>query len=174
MSHSPGRSDSSAEVKEKEIGYVDHLEKGPQIKTKGLTDEERQWLSNIDPKEANRIYHKVDRRLVPMLALLYLIAHLDRANIGNVKIEGLEASLGMTGSDYNIALVIFFIPYILCEVPSNMLLSKFKRPSVYIGILVTCWGTIMTLSGTTGSFAGLLVTRFLIGVFEAGFFPGAM
>lgn len=80
----------------------------------------------------------------------------------------------MTGNDYNIALVVFFIPYVLCEVPSNMLLSKFSRPSYYIGILVTCWGVMMTLSGITQSFAGLCVTRFLIGFFEAGFFPGAM
>lgn len=78
MAHSPSRSDSDVEVKEKEIDAVTHLENGPPPKTKGLTEEERLWLSNIDPKEANRIYHKVDRRLVPMLAALYLIAHLDR------------------------------------------------------------------------------------------------
>jgi hypothetical protein len=48
-----------------------------------------------------------------MLALLYLVSHLDRANIGNAKIEGLEASLGMAGVDYNIAVAIFFVPYIL-------------------------------------------------------------
>ncbi|KAF2211028.1 hypothetical protein CERZMDRAFT_44134 [Cercospora zeae-maydis SCOH1-5] len=174
MAHSPSRSDSDIEVKEKEVDAIDHVENGPPPKTKGMTDEERLWLSRVDPEQASRIYHKVDKRLVPMLALLYLIAHLDRANIGNAKIEGLEDDLGMTGNDYNIALVVFFIPYVLCEVPSNMILSKFKKPSVYIGILVTCWGAIMTLSGVTSSFAGLLVTRFLIGVFESGFFPGAM
>lgn len=80
----------------------------------------------------------------------------------------------MTGNDYNIALMVFFVPYVLCEVPSQLLLSKFQKPSFYIGILVTCWGTVMTLSGVTSSFAGLLVTRFLIGVFESGFFPGAI
>lgn len=55
--------------------------------TPGITDEEREWLASLDVKEQNRIFHKVDIRLVPMLALLYLIAHLDRANIGNAKIE---------------------------------------------------------------------------------------
>ena len=80
----------------------------------------------------------------------------------------------MHGSDYNVAVSLFFIPYILCEVPSNMILAKFKRPSVYIGILVTCWGTMVTMSGVVGSFAGLCVTRFLVGLFEAGFFPGAV
>ena len=55
-----------------------------------------------------------------------------------------------------------------------MLLGKFKRPSVYIGILVTSWGLVVTFSGLTKSFAGLAVTRFLIGVFEAGLFPAAV
>jgi MFS family permease len=80
----------------------------------------------------------------------------------------------MKGSDYNIAVSVFFIPYILCEIPSNMLLAKFRRPSLYIGIIVTCWGSIVALTGCVGSFAGLCVTRFLVGTFEAGFFPGAV
>jgi hypothetical protein len=53
----------------------------------------------------------------------------------------------MTGTDYNVALMMFFIPYVLFEVPSNILLAKFKKPSQYMGILVLCWGSIMTLMG---------------------------
>jgi len=87
------------------------LEKTPQESTLhveelmrgGLTEEDAQFLHDMPLKEQNRIYHKVDVRLVPMLALLYLISHIDRANIGNAKIEGLEKSLGMTGTDYNVA-----------------------------------------------------------------------
>jgi hypothetical protein len=52
-------------------------------------------------------------RLVPMLAVLYLISHLDRANIGNAKIEGLVKDLGLTGIQWNIVLSIFFVPYVL-------------------------------------------------------------
>ena len=85
---------------------------------------------------------------------------------GNAKIEGLEKSLGMTGTDYNVALAIFFVPYVLCEVPSNMLLTKFKRPSLYIGVLIFLWGIVMTLSGVVQSFGGLVATRFFLGLFE--------
>jgi hypothetical protein len=81
---SPTRSSSDLDVKEKAVEAIEVVVPGQH---KAVTDEERAWLANIDPKEQNRIYHKVDRRLVPMLALLYLIAHLDRANIGNAKIE---------------------------------------------------------------------------------------
>lgn len=59
-----------------------------------------------------------------------------------------------------------FIPYVLLEVPSNILLKKFKRPSTYIGILATCWGIVMTLTGVVQNFAGLMVVRILLGIFE--------
>lgn len=72
----------------------------------------------------------------------------------------------MTGTDYNVALAIFFVPYVLCEVPSNMLLAKFERPSVYIGILIFLWGIVMTLSGVVQNFGGLVATRFFLGLFE--------
>jgi MFS family permease len=94
----------------------------------------------------------------------------------------------MKGEDYNIALFMFFIPYILLEVPSNMILKKL-RPSVWISAIMFCWGTfpvsprqapylslllgIITIcQGVTQSFVGLVVCRVLLGVFEAGFFPG--
>lgn len=77
--------------------HVEELMRG------GLTADDAQFLHDMPLEEQSRIYHKVDVRLVPMLALLYLVAHLDRANIGNAKIEGLEKSLGMTGTDYNVA-----------------------------------------------------------------------
>lgn len=69
---------------------------------------------------------------------------------------------------------LFFIPYILLEVPSNAVLKRFKRPSVYLGILVVSWGIVMTLTGVVKNFAGLVVTRIFLGITEAGFFPGAV
>lgn len=59
-----------------------------------------------------------------------------------------------------------FVPYVLFEVPSNILLKRFKRPSMYLGILTTCWGTIMTCTGLVQNFGGLMTTRVLLGIFE--------
>lgn len=109
---------------------------------------------------------QVDIRLVPMLAVLYLIAHIDRANIGNAKIEGMVEELNMTGYQYNTILAVFFIPYVLFEVPSNILLKKWGRPSWYLGTLITIWGVIMTLTGIVKNYGGLMTTRILLGVFE--------
>jgi len=105
---------------------------------------------------------------------LYLVSFIDRANIGNAKIEGLLPDLHMTGKQYNIALAIFFIPYTLAEVPSNAILHLFARPSVFMGILVTAWGLIVMCHGFVHDFAQLCGLRILLGLFEAGFFPGAI
>ncbi|KAK4235575.1 major facilitator superfamily domain-containing protein [Achaetomium macrosporum] len=140
----------------------------------GLSPEDAEFLANFSDEKKKKVMWKIDLRLIPMLLSLYLIAYLDKTNIGNAKIEGLLHSLNMTGDQYNIALSIFFIPYVLGEVPSNMLLKNFKHPSYYLGMLVLLWGIIMTCTGFVQNFSGLVAVRFLLGLFEAGFFPGAI
>ncbi|WQF84035.1 Putative major facilitator superfamily, MFS transporter superfamily [Colletotrichum destructivum] len=157
-----------------------HLEKVPEaidvngFRVFGLSPEDADFYTNYPPEKRKKVFHKVDVRLIPMLALLYLICHIDRANIGNAKIEGMVEDLGMTGVQYNTVLSIFFVPYVLFEVPSNIVLKKFKRPSHYLGGLTLAWGIVMTCTGLVRNFAGLMVTRVLLGTFEAGFFPGAI
>ncbi|KAL4790762.1 major facilitator superfamily domain-containing protein [Aspergillus venezuelensis] len=140
----------------------------------GLSPEDADFYNNYPEEKRKRVFRKVDIRLVPMLALLYLCSHIDRANIGNAKIEGMIDDLNMSGVQYNTVLSIFFIPYVLLEVPSNILLKKFKRPSTYLGILVVSWGVIMTCTGFVHNFGALMAVRVLLGIFEAGFFPGAI
>jgi hypothetical protein len=60
---------------------------------------------------------QIDFRLVPVMAILYLLAHIDRGNIGNAKIEGMDRDLGLVGNQYNIASTIFFVPYIIFGLP---------------------------------------------------------
>ncbi|THW15795.1 MFS general substrate transporter [Aureobasidium pullulans] len=132
------------------------------------------FLAGFTNEQRRRVSRKVDWRLVPMLLILYLISFIDRANIGNAKIEGLLPSLNMSGTQYNIALAIFFVPYTLAEIPSNMILDKFNRPSVFMGTIVFVWGVIVMCTGFVTGFAGLCVTRVFLGLFEAGFFPGAI
>jgi hypothetical protein len=75
-------------------------------------------FSNVDEK---KVLRKMDMRLLPMLALLYLLSFLDRGNIGNAKIEGLVETLKMTGPEYNWCLTVFFFTYCAFEVPSNLM-----------------------------------------------------
>ncbi|KZM22328.1 transmembrane transport [Ascochyta rabiei] len=126
----------------------------------------------FDEAEANRVLRKVDYRLVPMLSLLYLVAFIDRSNIGNAKIAGMEGDLNMRGLQYNTAVTLFFVPYTLLEIPSNIIL-KIMKPSHWMAILMFSWGLVMTLMGLVSSYGGLLAGRFFLGVTESGFFPAA-
>jgi hypothetical protein len=71
---------------------------------------------DYDDKETKRILRKVDWRLIPLLSTLYLLAFIDRGNLGNAKVAGMNADLGLTGAQYNMALTVFFFPYAIFEV----------------------------------------------------------
>lgn len=93
-----------------------------------------QW----DETATKKLIRKIDWRLIPFLALLYLLSFLDRTNIGNARLDTLEADLGMSGLQYNHALAIFFPFYVAAEVPSNMMMKRF-RPSVWIPAIMVAW-----------------------------------
>jgi MFS family permease len=118
-----------------------------------------------------KVLLKMDLNLLPIISLLYLLAFLDRGNIGNAKIEGMATDLHLEGNQYNIALSLFFITYALFEAPSNMLLKKFK-PSIWLPAIMVGWGIVMTLMGIVQNYGGLVATRLFLGVCEAGLFPG--
>ncbi|KAI5924202.1 major facilitator superfamily domain-containing protein [Camillea tinctor] len=120
---------------------------------------------------------KQDKRIVPLSAGIYFLCYLDRSNIGNAKImnasthDDLMTETGMTNYQYTIALMVFLVAYGLFEVPSNILLKKL-RPSRWIAILMFAWGALTIGLGGVHSYATVTVVRFLLGVFEAGLFPG--
>lgn len=95
-----------------------------------ITDNEAR-AGGFDEKATKTLLRKIDWTLIPFLALLYLLSFLDRTNIGNARLAGLEEDLGMHGLQYNVALAVFFPFYVLAEVPSNMAMKRF-RPSIWI------------------------------------------
>ncbi|OAP58669.1 hypothetical protein AYL99_07759 [Fonsecaea erecta] len=133
--------------------------------------EDTRQIPDLTETERKKLLRKMDLRLVPMVTLLYLLSFLDRGNIGNARLGGLEDDLGLVGNQYNIALTIFFFPYCLFEAPSNLLLMRF-RPSIWLPSIMIAWGTVMTLMGTVQNYEGLLATRFFLGMTESGLFPG--
>ena len=92
----------------------------------------RDPVSEIDEK---RLTWKIDLHLVPPLCVLYLLAFLDRVNVANAKLFNLTQDLHLVGNQYNIALVLFFVPYVVFEIPANILLKRF-RPSIWC---ITPW-----------------------------------
>jgi sugar phosphate permease len=121
--------------------------------------------------DAQKTLRKMDIRLIPMLAVLYLLSFLDRGNIGNAKIQGLQTDLKLTGQQYNLCATVFFFTYCAFEIPSNLLLKRF-RPSIWLPSIMVAWGTVMTLMGLVKNYHGLLIARLFLGVAEAGLYPG--
>lgn len=113
---------------------------------------------------------KVTRRIIPFVFFLYIISYLDRANIGYAALE-MNDALGLTSQVFGLATGIFFIGYFLFEVPSNILMEKFGA-RVWIARILITWGIISMATGFVQEASHLYIIRFLLGVAEAGFFPG--
>jgi ACS family tartrate transporter-like MFS transporter len=116
------------------------------------------------------IARKVRRRLLPFLFLLYIVAFLDRINIGFAALT-MNRELGITGRQFGLIAGAFFLGYCLFEVPSNLLLHRIGA-RVWIARILLSWGVVAALSGFARGVTHLYALRFLLGVAEAGFFPG--
>ncbi|KAH8884162.1 MFS general substrate transporter [Thozetella sp. PMI_491] len=125
----------------------------------------------IDPEAEKRLIRKCDLHVLPAIMAIYFLSFMDRTNIGNAKIQGMTTDLQMKGSDYNIALFMFFIPYILLEVPSNLVIKRLA-PSTWLSAITTLWGISTIGMGLVNNNAGLIGCRVLLGIFEAGIVPG--
>ncbi len=162
--------DSTSEkekVRHGENGYEDASVQHEANRTHApLTD-----AADIDPETEKRIRRKFDRHIVPILFGIWLLAFLDRANIGNAKIAGLTESAKLTGTQFNVALAVFYVPYICVDVPSNWVLKYFKA-GYYLPALLIGWGVCATFTGFVSSYGGLIAARFFLGLCEGGLLGG--
>src|SRR3954469_15285846 len=117
-----------------------------------------------------RTLRKVATRLIPAVLVLYVIAYLDRVNVTFAQ-DKLEDDLGFSGAVYGLGAGIFFIGYFLLEVPSNLALERFGARR-WIARIMISWGVISACTMLVSSAASFYAVRFLLGMAEAGFFPG--
>ena len=127
--------------------------------------------SSIDsnPIEAATI-RKLRIRLLPFLFALYVVAFIDRINLGFAALT-MNRELAMTSQQFGLAAGIFFWGYFLFEIPSNLILHKIGA-RVWIARILITWGTVATLTGLVQSANQLYIVRFALGLAEAGYFPG--
>src|SRR5262245_29239829 len=119
-----------------------------------------------------RTIRKVRNRLIPLLFLLYIVAFLDRINIGFAALT-MNADLAITNTQFGLLTGIFFWGYCLFEIPSNLLLHKIGA-RVWIARILFSWGVVAVMTGFVRVVPQLYAARFLLGVAEAGFFPGVL
>jgi sugar phosphate permease len=115
---------------------------------------------------------KVSRRLIPYLFVLYVAAYLDRINIGFAQLQ-MKSALGFSDTVYGLGTGIFFLGYFLFEVPSNLILAR-TGARVWIARIMITWGLISSAMAIVRTPSEFYALRFLLGVAEAGFFPGVI
>src|SRR6476620_11849207 len=139
----------------------------------------------VSPEFEKATYFKVAYRLIPFLFLCYIIAFLDRVNVGFAKLQ-MAGDLGYSDAVYGFGAGIFFIGYFIFEVPSNVILEKVGARAWIARIMITWgiissafmfagqihWGAIATAFGCNDAQFSFYFLRFWLGVAEAGFFPG--
>ncbi len=118
------------------------------------------------------LIRKITWRLMPFLGLLYLIAYIDRQNVSYAKLQMVDA-LGMSEYAYGLGASLFFVGYFIFEIPANLFLTRFGARVWFTRIMVS-WGLVTIALAFTQNMTMFYILRFLLGVAEAGFFPGVL
>lgn len=124
-----------------------------------------------DPAEI-KLVRKLDWRIMPTLWVMYFLNYVDRNSIAQARLNDLEEDVGMSGNDFNTAVSILFVGYVLMQIPSNMLLTRI-RPSAYMSSWMLVWAVVSGCTALVHDYAGIVACRFFLGITEAPFYPGA-
>ncbi|KAG4443011.1 hypothetical protein IFR05_001542 [Cadophora sp. M221] len=135
--------------------------------------------ASLTALEEKKLLRRVDWRIVPLCAVMYAVKSIDASNVSNARIMdrgtpyNIMTELKMTANQYNLVTTMYYIPYILAEVPSNLLLKK-VRPSVWQARIMISWGIVLLCHAAVTNRQGLYSVRFFLGLFEAGLWPGML
>ncbi|KAL7914323.1 major facilitator superfamily domain-containing protein [Trichoderma velutinum] len=133
----------------------------------------------LTAEEEKKLLRRVDWHLMPLCSLIFLFKNLDSDNVSNARImnqgthQNIMTQLGMTSDEYNLVTVLYYIPYIVGEAPSNLLL-KYFTPSKWQSRIIITWGICLMLHAAVHNKGGLYATRFLLGLAESGQFAGIL
>ncbi|KIM38325.1 hypothetical protein M413DRAFT_30171 [Hebeloma cylindrosporum] len=122
-------------------------------------------LLQVNKDLEEKAVRRIDYTVLPIITMFYLLSFLDRANIGNARVAGLQKDLKLTDAQYQICVSILFVPYIVAELPSNLILRKIG-PTILLPTLLTVSGIIVTLQGLVTNFIALASVRVLLGLVE--------
>ncbi|KAL8992692.1 MAG: hypothetical protein Q9169_006906 [Polycauliona sp. 2 TL-2023] len=133
-------------------------------------DSDEQSYTESDGAAEKAAVRRVDGFVLPVIMLIYLVAFLDRSNIGNGRLYGLEEDLDLKKNQFQTAVAIFFATYVSCEVPSAIFLKKL-RPGRFLGVITMLWGIVATCTGLVQNYRGMLACRLLLGLAEGPLLP---
>ncbi|ANB11656.1 Tna1p [Sugiyamaella lignohabitans] len=159
-------------VTDKDVSTITELGVSRSYHEGEMTEDLQKTDARIYDKAAERrLCRKLDMRILPFIAVSYLFCALDKGNISNAKTDGLDKDLGMSASQWNIMLSIFYIPFVLFAFPITFIIKKYNAANV-IPILMMCFGGLSLIATGVTNFGGIMAVRFLLGISESAFFPG--
>lgn len=129
-------------------------------------------MTQTESPNDHRMYRKISWRIMPLLLAAYVVAFLDRINVGYAQLQ-MKQTLDFSDAVYALGAGIFFIGYLLFEIPSNLMLERIGVRRTLLRIMV-CWGAVAVLMMFVQTPIQFYVLRFLLGAFEAGFMPGVL
>ncbi|TRM69110.1 major facilitator superfamily domain-containing protein [Schizophyllum amplum] len=137
---------------------------------KGVADEDADRDHEGADIDERRLLRKIDRRILPLLGALYALSLVDRSNLSVARVVGLDVDLGLSiGARYSIVSFVYFVPYILLQLPCNLLVRRLGAQR-WLAACVVAWGAVQLAMGFVPNWVCLAVLRALLGAFEAGFF----
>ncbi|KAK2776443.1 hypothetical protein FQN52_003452 [Onygenales sp. PD_12] len=126
---------------------------------------------DIDIEAEKSYVRKLDFYLMPLLCFMYFVDCMDRANLGNAKTDGLEKDIKLTGNQYSLLILLFYVPFGLFDLPWTILIKRYSG-RLMLSIMTISWGILALCQAAVKDFGGMLSIRIILGVFEAGFFAG--
>ncbi|KAI0084412.1 MFS general substrate transporter [Irpex rosettiformis] len=152
-------SDSVSNIKRAEDAYSEAEKESPAVAADKHLEKLAKW--------------KIDMVIIPLVGMYYLMSFIDRSNIGNARIAGLQKSLKMTNNQFSTALTVTYVPYIVMEYPMNLLMKRLGA-NYTLPLMVMLWGVVTACQGAVTTYGGLIACRFFLGALEGGLFPGVV
>ncbi|PAV17565.1 MFS general substrate transporter [Pyrrhoderma noxium] len=118
----------------------------------------------------SKVVRKIDARLIPVISVFYLLSFLDRVNIGNARVAGLQKDLKLTDNQYQICITVLYVTYIATDLPASLLLRKIG-PNILMPTILILWGLVTALQGLLSSYKGLIAARLILGLLEGPMVP---
>ncbi|KAH6862884.1 hypothetical protein AA0119_g8730 [Alternaria tenuissima] len=147
------------------------VEKGAYVQDVPVSPTGSTTEHGFDRAAERRLIRKLDMRILPVLWILYLVNFIDRANIGNAKIQGMEKELNLIGQRFNIAVWVFNLGYLVAGVPLQIAFKKYGPKSLCV--MMFCWGITVIGCGLVKRWEELVVCRLLEGIAESAYISGA-
>ncbi|KAM6530281.1 hypothetical protein FALCPG4_008408 [Fusarium falciforme] len=145
----------------------------------GYDDSLMRARATLSSTEEKKLLRRIDWHLIPLLAIMYMVKTIDASNVSNARImdrgtpRNIMIELRVTPDQYNFVTAAYYIPYILAETPSNLLV-KYLKPSVWQARIMISWGIVLCCHAAVTNAGGLYTVRAFLGLFEAGLWPGIL